>query len=209
MRAIEAYGNLLGIGRPVIETREAAARLGTSSNTATQLLRSTEQAGLIRRLRRGLWALDPAVDPLVVAPYLTVPYPAYASFWSALARHGMIEQIPATVDIATLDRTRRIETTIGTFSLHHLAPELFTGFDGSPELGYLAGPEKALFDTVYVRAPRGGGVYFPELTLADDFNRDKLDEWVSLIPRPRMATMVSRGLHVALAQADRYAADDY
>jgi hypothetical protein len=38
--------------------------------------------------------LDPNVAPFVLAPYLTVPLPAYVSFFSALSRHGMIEQIP-------------------------------------------------------------------------------------------------------------------
>jgi predicted transcriptional regulator of viral defense system len=30
-------------------------------------------------------------------PYLTAPRPAYVSLWSALARHGMIDQIPRSI----------------------------------------------------------------------------------------------------------------
>jgi predicted transcriptional regulator of viral defense system len=208
MRATEAYGDLLAIGRPVIETREAATRLRTSSNNATKLLRATERAGLVRQIRYGLWALQPQIPPAVLAPYLTAPYPAYVSFWSALARHEMIEQIPARVEIASLARTQQIETPFGTFSVHRLAPEVFTGFDGSPETGYLASPEKALFDTVYIRAPRGGTVRFPELTLPDDFDRALLDEWAAQIPRPRLRTIVVRGLQSALDQAKRHAESD-
>jgi len=146
------------------------ARLSTSPTNASRILRSLEEAGLIRRIRRGLWALDPDVDAFVVAPYLTAPFPAYVSFWSALARHDMIEQIPRSIFVASLDRTRSAITPVGTFSIHHIAPGLFTGLDGTPDSGYFATPEKALFDTVYVRAPRGGRVYFPELSLPADFD---------------------------------------
>lgn len=80
----------------MVETGEAAARLSLSNSHASHLLRSLERAGLVRRLMRGLWALDPNPEPFGIAPYLTAPFPAYISFWSALARHGMIE-LGATV----------------------------------------------------------------------------------------------------------------
>ena len=153
MRASDAYASLRALGRPIVETREAAARLGTSPANASRILAALGESGLVRRIRRGLWALDPDVDPFVVAPYLTAPFPAYVSFWSALARHEMIEQIPRSVFVASLDRAKRVDAPMGAFSIHHLAPELFTGFDGEPETGYLATPENALFDTIYVRAP--------------------------------------------------------
>ena len=121
-----------------------------------------EEAGLVRRLRRGLWALDQGIDPFAVAPFLTAPFPAYVSFWSALSRHGMIEQIPRQISIASLDRPRRIVTSAGIYEVHRIAPELFGGYDGSQEAGYLATPEKALFDTVYVRTAAGSRAFFPE-----------------------------------------------
>ena len=203
MRAAEAYGELLGLGRPIIETREAAARLDVSTSSASHLLRSMERNGLVRRLRHGVWALDSRIDSFALAPYLTAPYPAYVSLWSALARHGMIEQIPRQVFVASLDRTREIRTDVGVYSIHHLAPEVFDGYEGSPDSGYLATPEKALFDTVYVRAPRGARIYFPELTLPADFDESQLGQWTTRIARPRLRTIVARGLQEALRQAAR------
>lgn len=201
MNATRAYGELRALKAPVVETREAATRLRTSSSNATHLLRSSERAGLVRHLRHGLWAMDPNVDPNVVAPYLTVPYPAYVSLWSALAHHDMIEQIPRQIFVASLDRTRQIQTSIGDYSIHHLAPELFGGFAGSPSEGYIAAPEKALFDSVYVRAPRGGRSYFPEITLPDGFDHAELEMWTQKIPSARMRTLVSRGLQQVLKQS--------
>jgi predicted transcriptional regulator of viral defense system len=162
-----------------------------------------EQAGLLRRLRHGLWALHSDLDPFVVAPYLTAPFPAYVSFWSALARHDMIEQIPRQISVASLDRTRHVTTTVGTYSIHHLAPELFDGYRGSQENGYLATPEKALFDTVYIRAAPGGRIFFPELSLPENFDETQLEGWTHRIATPRLRTLISRGLQEALRQASR------
>lgn len=203
MRPTDAFGDLLRLGRPIIETREAAVRLGVSTVSASKLLRSLEGAGLVRRLRRGLWALRTELDPFMVPPYLTAPYPAYVSFWSALARHGMIQQVPRQVFVASLDRTRRVTTAVGTFSIHHLVPEVFGGYEGSEERGYLATAEKALFDTVYLRAPRGGRILLPELELPEQFQEKRLEEWTSRVARPRLRTLVSRGLDKVLAAAVR------
>lgn len=203
MRTTGAYGELLRIDRPIVTTREAATRLGASVSSASHMLRAMEEAGLVRRLRHGLWALRPELDPFVVPPYLTAPFPAYVSFWSALAHHDMIEQIPRQISVASLDRARRVTTTIGTYSIHHLAPELFAGYRGSDATGYLATPEKALFDTVYVRAARAGQAFFPELSLPRSFDGKQLEKWTNRLAIPRLRTLVSRGLDEALGQASR------
>jgi predicted transcriptional regulator of viral defense system len=203
MRATEAYAELLRMGRPIVTTREAAARWRTEQRTAGQRLRAMEEAGLLRRLRRGLWAVDADVDPFAVPPFLTAPFPAYVSLWSALHHHGMIEQIPRRVSVASLDRARRIVTSLGTYEIHHLAPEVFGGFRGTEETGYLATPEKALFDTVYVRAAAGSRAFFPELSLPSDFDGSQLKEWTGRIGSPRLRTLVSRRLREASPAASR------
>ncbi|MFH1474443.1 MAG: hypothetical protein ABIG85_01140, partial [Chloroflexota bacterium] len=58
--------------------------------------------------------------------------------------HGMIDQLPREVSVASLDRARRITTTLGTFAIHHLPPELFGGWAETPR-GPVATPEKAIF----------------------------------------------------------------
>lgn len=125
MRTTDAYADLHEMGRPVVTSREAATRWRKGPSTTGRRLRALEEAGLARHLRHGLWALDPDVEPFAVAPFLTAPFPAYVSLWSALSYHGVIEQIPRQISIASLDRARRISTAVGTYEIHHLAPELF------------------------------------------------------------------------------------
>jgi predicted transcriptional regulator of viral defense system len=201
VRSADAYGDLLRMDRKIVTTREATARWKAEARTARRQLRALEEAGLVRRLRQGLWAVDPDIDPFVVPPFLTAPFPAYVSLWSALSRHGMIEQIPGRITVASLDRARQITTTVGAYAVHHLAPEVFGGYGGSEATGYLATAEKALFDTVYLRAAAGSRAYFPELTLVRDFDEARLDEWTGHIPSRRLRTLTSRGLAEALESA--------
>jgi len=201
MNPTEAYGDLLRMERPIIANSEAAARWQAGRVTTSRRLRGMEEAGLIRRLRRGVWSLDPKIEPFAAPPFLTAPFPAYVSFWSALSRHGLIEQIPRQVSVASLDRARLIETSIGTYAIHHLAPEVFGGFQGSEKKGYIATAEKAVFDTIYIRAAAGARAYFPELSLPRSFNREGIGEWIDRIESARLRTMVSRRVREVLRAA--------
>jgi len=203
MRPTDALADLLRLNRPVVATREAATRLGLSVPAASQQLRSLERSGIVRRLRRGLWLLRPDMEPFALPAYLTAPFPAYISLWSALARHAMIEQVPRQVYVASLARTQQVRTSIGDFSIHHLAPELFGGYTQLDGGGHLAVPEKALFDTIYLLTPRGGEVRLPELELPEGFDERQLEEWTQRIHRPRLRTMVRRELTTALRRAGR------
>lgn len=203
MKPTDAYADLLRLNRPVVATREAATRLGLSVPAASQQLRSLERSGIVRRLRRGLWLLRPDIEPFALPAYLTAPYPAYVSLWSALARHAMIEQVPRQVYVASLARTQQVRTSIGDFSIHHLAPELFGGYTQLDGGGHLAVPEKALFDTIYLLTPRGGEVRLPELELPEDFDERRLEEWTQRIRPLRLRTMVRRELTMALRRAGR------
>ena len=110
----------------------------------------------------------------------------------------MIEQIPRRISVASLDRARVIGTAIGTYEIHHLAPELFGGYEGTEESGYLATPEKALFDTVYIRAASGRRAFFPELSLPDGFRGAEVLRWTERIETPRLRTLISRRLRDAI-----------
>jgi predicted transcriptional regulator of viral defense system len=197
----EAYAELRRPGSPVISTAEAAALWHGGQASASRRLAGFEEAGLVRRIQRGLWALDPEIGPQAVAPFLTAPLPAYVSLFSALAEHGMVEQIPQQISLISLARPRRILTSLGVFVVHQIVPNLFGGFEGSERRGYLARPEKALFDLVYVRAASGARAHLPELSLPRGFERSELDHWTGRIEGKRLHTLVSRRLRELLREA--------
>lgn len=203
MSRLEAYAVIEHLG-PVVSTAEAAAALRRSSSSTSRVLRGLEEAGRVRRIRSGLWAVGPAEpDPFTIVAELTAPHPAYVSFLSALNFHGAIDQIPREFSVASLDRARRIRTSIGTFAIHHLPVELYGGWSATKR-GRVASPAKAIFDLCYVSAASAGRARsIPELDLPADLDRSEIDRWLKRIESPRLATITRRGVAKALARAVR------
>lgn len=136
--------------------------------------------------------IEEKLDPLAVAPYLTAPYPSYISLQTALHIHGMTSQIPALIYTVTTDRARQIETAVGVFSVHKIAPEFFLPeafeVDGNVRL---ASPEKALLDVLYLSATRDRRfAALPELELPSKFNIKRARNWIKKIPSMRMRKIV-------------------
>ncbi len=203
MNAADAYAQLRGIGRPIISSAEAAVALSQEESATAHTLRRLSQTGLVQRIRSGLWAVEKIEDSLDVAHFLTRPYPSYGSTWTALFRHGMIEQIPRSTYVASLDRAQTIQTSLGQFIIQHIHPDLYGGISRS-EWHDLATPEKALFDTVYLLCARHGRhVSLPEVTLPDGFHEEILDGWIERIPSERLQTITRTELKRVLKEADR------
>jgi predicted transcriptional regulator of viral defense system len=200
---LAAYATLSQLG-PTLTTGEAAAALNVSVSQASRLLRNLEARNLARHVRYGLWVVGThSVDPRTLVEDITRPYPSYVSFASALSAHGMIDQVPRDISVASLDSAKRVKTQFGTYAVHHLPPTLFGGWaerDGVK----LAKPEKALFDSAYVSAVHGGRPRrLPELELPHGFDRTELEGWLNRIEAPRVRTLTARGLRYALGRAIR------
>ncbi len=200
MSRLEAFAAIERLG-PVVSTADAAVALGRSSSSASRVLRGLEDAGRVQRIRSGLWSVGQASpDPFTIAGELTAPHPAYVSFLSALSFHGAIDQIPREISVASLDRGRRIRTSVGVFVVHHLPPELYGGW-AETNRGRIASPAKAIFDLCYASAASAGrSRSIPELDLPDDFDRAEIDRWLKHITSPRLATITRRGVAAALSR---------
>lgn len=203
MTTAKALGLLRALATPAFTTSDAAARLGLSVPAASKTLHRLRSAGLARSIRRGLWTVQETLEPLVLAEYLTAPHPAYVSLQTALHLHGMIEQIPAVVYVVSLSRSHRIRTTLGTFSVHRVAPAFFGGFEVLRRSGAkVATPEKALLDVFYLSG--GSSRLFaslPELELPPRWRLDRARAWIKKIPSARLRTLVSRRLDALSAAA--------
>jgi hypothetical protein len=170
---------------------------------ASHTLRRLHQAGLVHSLRRGVWAVGEVPDSLALAEHLCAPHPAYVSLQSALYLRGMILQVPAVVYVVSLGRSRRIRTPIATYSVHHIVPELFGGFEYSPEKGIkLASAEKALVDLTYLSGTRLRLFRsLPELTLPKGFGVATARRWIRAVPSQRLRTLVARRFEEIVARA--------
>ena len=204
MNASEAYAVLRRLGVPVLDTADAAAALRQSTAAATKTLSRLAQSGLVAPVRHGTWWVDGVGDPYRLPEYLTAPLDSYLSLHTALHLRGIVEQIPEVFYAASLARTQRIETRMGTFSIHHLAPEVFGGYEQMPTGVKLATAEKALFDFAYLSAGRSRlFTAMPELDLPRGFRRAELRRWVEKIPSERSRTITKRKLETFLAAAQK------
>jgi hypothetical protein len=101
---------------------------------------------------------------------------SYVSLQSALAYYGMIpEHVPVTTSVST-SRPARWETTLGIYDFRHIQIPFFDGFRvvdlGEQQQAFIAIPEKALLDLIYLE-PGGDTLdYLAELRLS---NLDMLD----------------------------------
>jgi predicted transcriptional regulator of viral defense system len=196
VNASEALRGLRALRVPVITTADAAAALRLRPETASQTLRRLAAAGLVFSVRKGLWTLDALPNQASLAEHITAPYPAYVSLQSALYLRGMIDQIPAMLYVASLGRAARVETAAGTFSVHHLPPGLFGGFEINQDAGAkIATPEKAIFDFLYLSGTRSRTFRaLPELELPRSFRRVRVQTWIRRIPSQRLRTLTARRL---------------
>lgn len=200
----EAYARLLALGVATVETADVAAALQLSTTAATKLLARLGKAKLITRLRSGLWLLAKnAPNPYGLAEALTAPLPSYVSLQTALYLHGMIDQVPGVFYLVSLARTQRIRTSVGVYSVHHIAPDLFDGFETRADGTKLATPEKALFDVAYLSGGRSRlFVHLPELELPPRFRTTKLRRWIVRILAPRKRSMVESRIDAMLQGAE-------
>lgn len=155
-------------------------------------------------MRKGVWALAERPDPLALAEYVTAPYPSYLSLQTALYQHGMIEQIPSMIFVVSLARSARIDTGLGTYSVHHVQPAFFDGFESAPDSGVkLARPEKALVDFLYLSPTRGRlFAALPEIELPRGFRRSVAHQWLERIASRRLRTIVANRLDQVLRRAN-------
>lgn len=183
--------------RPIFTTREISDMSGKSASTVTQSLSYLNRHNVIKKLYRGIWAetSDKLLSPYMLIPHLFKLNRVYVSFLSALHLHGIIEQIPQTITLASTTHSRKIKTSIGTFVVHQVSPEFFSGFDWykDSESFLIAEPEKALADCLYLftRKKKQYG-YFPELNLWKPFSIKKVKAWVSGIPNAKVRTSAQK-----------------
>jgi predicted transcriptional regulator of viral defense system len=184
-------------GQKRITTRAAAQLAGVSIPAASMALRRLAADGLSTPVKKGAWLLgasSPKPGTLVTAA--ADPYLAYLSGPSALRLHNRIQQIPQTQFAVTLGRPGEVEMPDGRVALHRMKPELFGGYDYDSRVdGFVASPEKALFDLAYLTAMNRSRVSgnLPETDLKG-LRWSEVQTWLRLIRTPRIRTAVERAL---------------
>ena len=186
---IEIVGN-----EPLFETGLLLSGSVDPGDIRRQLSR-WKAAGKIYQLRRGLYTLAPPYQKARPHPFLTANRllaPSYVSLQSALAYYGMIpEYVPVTTSVTTR-RPMSWQTPLGSFDFRHVQVDFFGGFHWVEVVGiqkaYLASPEKALLDLVYLQSEGDTSDYLRELRLGNLERLDlrEMERLVEMLNKPKL-----------------------
>ena len=194
MRLTDVHAQLRKLRTPVFRTADVMAYLDVKKDHASRLLARLEDSSHIVRIKRGLWVFPEALDPLALPEHLTAPFPSYISMQSALYYHGMISQIPAITYSVSPARTRVFKTPLGIFSIHHVTPSFFFGYESIGKYGIkMAVPEKALLDFLYM-GPAKSKLFcsLPETELPRKFNVRRARQMINRISSPGRRTSLEK-----------------
>ncbi len=195
MTSVGFYQKLSGHKR--ITTREASQLTGLSIPAASMALRRLAAGGLSTPLKKGNWLLGvPSSKPGALVTAAAEPYQAYLSGWSALRLHDRIQQIPQKHFAMTLGRPGEMDIAGTQIALHTITPALFGGYSFDSRVdGFVATPEKAVFDLAYLKAMNRSRVSasLPEADLSG-LQWNDVRHWVRLIPASRVREAVERNL---------------
>ena len=158
----------------IFTTRDYANHQKLSMSAASKKLSRLKKNKLLTHVTKGVWAntSHPYFHPASCVPYLLNNESGYISFLTALHFHGLLSQIPKTIQIATTGHSRTLDSPVAYFEFIQIKPELMQQdlIWSETQLPYLlATAEKALLDVLYISTRKNRRfIRIPELTLTSD-----------------------------------------
>jgi predicted transcriptional regulator of viral defense system len=203
------FDELLGlVGDEPVFSSSLLGVVGVSPQQARLQLVRWVNAGKLIQLRRGLYALNQPFRKIEPHPFLLanrIRKASYVSLQSALSHYNMIPEYVPVVTSVTTGRPEEVRTELGTYAFRHVRKPLFGGFlnvtVAPGQSAFLATPEKALLDLIYLVPGGDQAAYIDELRLQNEtalstqaladaaklFDSPKIDRAVAGI-RARMAS---------------------
>jgi len=135
---------------------------------------------------------------------------SYVSCQSALAHYGLIPEHVPVVTSVTTSRPGRWETPLGVYEFRHIKTDLFRDYRLTElypgQRAFVASPEKALLDLIYLQAGGDSPHYLRELRLQnlDHLHLDELERQADLANSPKLQRAAARVAHLARSEALEY-----
>jgi predicted transcriptional regulator of viral defense system len=173
---------------PSVFTYTQAVARGLSA----ERLYAYRDQGIVQQISRGLyrWADAPEIDQNLLEIAYRIPKGTLC-LTTALARHGLTDNIPARIDV-TIPRGQRIPVLQSPIDIHVLAKDTFELGRGQLKIGEgfavgLYSPERSLVDVIRLRHREG-----------TDIAWDALRRWLRRKgAKPATLIEVSKTLHGA------------
>jgi predicted transcriptional regulator of viral defense system len=181
--------------------------VGVSPQQARLQLVRWVNAGKLIQLRRGLYALNRPFRKIEPHPFLLanrIRKASYVSLQSALSHYNMIPEYVPVVTSVTTGRPEEVRTELGTYAFRHVRKPLFGGFlnvtVAPGQSAFLATPEKALLDLIYLVPGGDQAAYIDELRLQNEtaLSTQALADAAKLFDSAKIDRAVA-GIHARMA----------
>ncbi|OHB57308.1 MAG: hypothetical protein A2173_03190 [Planctomycetes bacterium RBG_13_44_8b] len=158
------------------------------------------KSGKLIRLSKGIYILaEPyrKIKPEAFAIANKLKSPSYVSCQSALSFYGLIPEFVPVVTSVTSGRPESLETPLGRFEYRRISQKFFWGYHKAELSGgqqaFVARPEKALLDLVYLTAGGDKEEFLKELRLQNIEKLDKnvLSQYVEKSKSPKLKRATS------------------
>ncbi len=143
------------------------------------------KSGRLIQLRRRLYVLSERYQKITPHPFVLANQlrrGSYVSLQSALGYYGLIPEYVPSITSVTTGRPETLSNPFGTYIFRHIKKGLFFGYQlvnlGEGQSAFLALPEKALLDLLYLTPDSDNPDYLQELRLqnTESLNLDLLLE---------------------------------
>lgn len=183
----------------IFTTRDFASYSSITMPAASKRLSRLADKKLLTRVTKGLWAntSHPWFHPLACVPYLLGKEQGYVSFLTVLHLHGLISQIPKSIQIATTGHARTLNSPVGYYEFLQIKPELMkqgTQWSDTHLPYLLATAEKALIDTLYLSTRKNRRfARLPEVDISQTaFRKREFERLLKQLPIPPRISAVIR-----------------
>lgn len=170
-------------------------------------------SGRIYQFRRGLYALAPPYQKISPHPFVIANHlmrASYVSCQSALAQYGLIpDVVPVTVSVTT-SRPARWQTPLGDYEFHHIQHSLLLGYQmtdlGGGQQAFVATPEKAILDLIYLQPGGDSPAFLRELRLQnmEPVDLKALYRLAKRIGMPKLERAAVRVTELAQSEGEEY-----
>lgn len=142
--------------------------------------------GLLVRLRQGWYAFPDMISRIDFARFLAgrIYRPSYISLHTALSYYGMIPESVTQITSVTTLKTASFENPFGQYAYKSVKEHLFFGYrpmemmpieGGAKQSWFIAEPEKALLDLLYLYPFYNTEEEMQQLRLDEDYIADELN----------------------------------
>ena len=165
MRDIELLRTLRETGKSFFTLADLEKITGLGRESLYVYLVRLRKRGVLERAARGVYVL-PGSGIEVESMSGQLYFPCYLSFEAALSRFGVLNLVPYALTFATTRKTKSLQLLGRPVEYRNIKEELFFGFDLEDGY-YIAKPEKAFLDLLYLAAYGKASLPLQELDMSN------------------------------------------